>query len=1634
MNCRECSPKLLDFQYDSLPPLERGELAEHLLGCSECRAALDELRRRLPDLLEWRDEELPSGLTARTLERIRAEAAGPAEVKVRSRAPRRPAFMPAWVKAAAAACLVVAVGWNASVQSRSVSLAAALDGEPRLSPGALSTLRMSVFDASSGEPLEGAQMKVALRGPDGRSTVLYEGASDRFGTAGGNRRLPDLPEGGYTLTLTATRGAEATTVERPVEVARRFRVLLSSDKPTYQPGQTIHLRALARETGTGRPPAGDRSLTFTVLDPKGNKVGRSAAKVDGFGVASFDFPLADEILLGIWKVQAELGGSTSELELSVARYALPKLSLKLTTERPWYRPGEVVSGRVEARYFFGKPAAGATAKITAGVFVDQFRPVAEASGKAGADGVFGFELALPRALPGLSATQGSAAVDLALEVVDRAGERAGIHRALTVAEEAVSVSVVPEGGALAEGMENRVFALAVRPDGEPIEGARVTLGGGGNRSESSASTGSDGIAVLPFTPAPGRRDATVRVETLDGASIQRSVELESAALPAIVRTERTLYQAGETVKGEVLGRSPSGAVYLDFARDGETLTTAAVVLDGGRGAFAVDLPAEAAGTVTVFAYTPGREVKRSRKTLFVGEPRSLKVAVRADAESYLPGKEAKVAVEVTGDDGKPVAASVGLALVDESVFALSAKEPALLKAYFLLAQELSKPRYELDPARVVAGGADRDRAASLFFSQPYDHHHERLRETGADELATRRASLAEAQSQASTATWALAFALLGLVLERALRTAAAALVRGARSFVEEPTAPVLVLAFGAALAIITLANGWSGAIAVVLTGAALLILLLARAMGGLAGRFIAAALVLGAAASLALFATILSRPRYAASAEALGAQASPPARGANFPRAAKRTLGSFNAGPDFEGHAPPREPLAALSPDPVPEVRPADRPQRASAAQKAQVRIRSWFPETLFWSPTVITGADGRATVSVPLADSITSWRASATASAADGRLGVGTGALKVFKDFFVEIDLPAALTVGDEVEVPIAVHNYLAAPQTVHLEVESGDWFQAMTPPVQELALGPEEVRGAPLRLRATAFGKKTLTVYALGQSLKDAVRREIEVRPDGVPVEASIGGSIAAPVRVTAPQPAGAIDGSQKVLLRLYPSVVSSVLQGIEGVFQAPHGCFEQTSSTTYPNALVLDYLRRAGRAKPELELKALEYLQLGYQKLLAFEVQGGGFEWFGRAPANQVLTAYGLLELSDMAKVYEVDRAVLARTQEWLASRQEPDGGFAPDRQALRDGLYRDHHAGRAGTTAYVAWALAESGYRGLVLDRAFGFLRARRSELDSLYLKALVANALLAGGRDAEAEELVRSLESSGEVAGEGKVVFRAGTRTAVYSAGSSADVEATALAAAALRRGGRPEKVQGALDWLLSQRAPSGAWSSTQATVLALRALLTAGAAGGQDPSADAQLFIRAGGQDLEALAIRPENSDLVRTLDLTRFARPGAPLPVELRLEGRARLQYQLSTGAYAKKPAADEALTLALTYDRATLSPEDKVTARARATWRRAGPSGMVLLELGVPPGFEVDAGSVGRLVAQGKVAKFTLTGKALLLYVDGLAPGAPLELAYELRARYPVRAKSPASVAYLYYQPEVRAQAPSVDLAVRR
>lgn len=447
----------------------------------------------------------------------------------------------------------------------------------------------------------------------------------------------------------------------------------------------------------------------------------------------------------------------------------------------------------------------------------------------------------------------------------------------------------------------------------------------------------------------------------------------------------------------------------------------------------------------------------------------------------------------------------------------------------------------------------------------------------------------------------------------------------------------------------------------------------------------------------------------------------------------------------------------------------------------------------------------------------------------------------------------------------------------------------------------------------------------------------------------------------------------------------------------------------------------------------MRAVQLVNMGYQRLLTFECPDGGFDWYGQPPANVVLSAYAVLEFSDMAKVYEIDERVIERTKRWLLARQKEDGSWdAGERTSWSwPGLQ-----GQLVVTSYVAWCLAEAGERGEGFQRAIAWLRAHAGEAeDNPYLLAMIANALLAVDReDDQGLGLVgRLLDLRRQ--DEAGVFWQQPGRTLYFAQGEGASVEATALAALALMKtGAHAGTVNRALGWLVARKASNGTWGSTSATVLALKALFTG--AGGIEMTRPVNVTVRINGHT-ETITVAPDQADVMVMRDLTPHIRVGEENRVEVSADGPNSFTYQLVGRHYlpwrlVDRPEEVEPLEIRVEYDRTRLTVDERLRANVRMRYNGSTPTFMIVMDLGVPPGFLVDRSAFEQMVAQGVIDQFSTTARQITLYFGEVQPGQEIEFGYDLVPKYPLRAKAPSAQAWEYYTPEHRAEAEGVEIEV--
>lgn len=219
-------------------------------------------------------------------------------------------------------------------------------------------------------------------------------------------------------------------------------------------------------------------------------------------------------------------------------------------------------------------------------------------------------------------------------------------------------------------------------------------------------------------------------------------------------------------------------------------------------------------------------------------------------------------------------------------------------------------------------------------------------------------------------------------------------------------------------------------------------------------------------------------------------------------------------------------------------------------------RLRQFFPETLYWNPEVLTDQSGQAQLEIPMADSITTWRLTALASSQDGRLGFATQGVRVFQDFFVDIDLPVSLTQGDQISIPVGVFNYLPEAQEVRLVVEPEPWFELLGEPEQTLTIGSNDIDVVYFPIRVNSFGRQGFQVTAWGETMSDAIRREVRVLPNGQEVRHSDSNWLREDKEISLNIPPEVIPKTPHVEVKIYTGALAQVVEGLEKILRLPHG----------------------------------------------------------------------------------------------------------------------------------------------------------------------------------------------------------------------------------------------------------------------------------------------------------------------------------------------------------------------------------------------------------------------------------------------------------------------------------------------
>jgi 5-hydroxyisourate hydrolase-like protein (transthyretin family) len=1128
-------------------------------------------------------------------------------------------------------------------------------GQKEFAAGSTVAVRVMVKGAvsmSESVPVPNANVLVTME-EKGELTILYEGKTDKNGESDVRFEMPNVPSGNYLLNISTASRYGKEKIQETIKVERRDKILLITDKPMYQPGQSMHMRALALNQMNLRPLAG-RDMLFEVEDSKSNKVCKERIRSDAYGIAYTTFTLAEEVNTGTYRLTATLDENCkAEKTVNVEKYVLPKFKVAVTTDKTYFMPGEQVKGKIASDYFFGKPVAGGKVKLSAATFDVAFKDFFQVEGTTGEDGSFSFDFRLPDYLVGQPLEEGNALLKIAAEVTDKAEHSEKKTITLPVSKQALRIAVVAESGVLSPELINHLYVVTTYPDGRPAS-TQVRLEvmsqlPAGQHTVVEGKSDAAGIAMLYLLPKyeelnqqppsdkliPAQASLPLQVKATDSQGHTAQLDLQLAAQGGkqslLVRPNRAIYRGGEMISLDVFTTLPASNVYLDLVKEGQTVLTKMLRVENGNANIRFAATSDLFGSIVLHAYAlmeDGGTWLRTTRRIYVNPPQDIRIAVKPNQNVYRPGEAAVLHFLTTDATGKSLPSALGISIVDEAVYALQEMQPGLEKVYFTLEREIAAPKYQIKygPADSLSNmvqdsslPAARQKVATILLTQGpplADYSWQR------DPQAMRRQEMQQkleaifwaiwnfVQSESfshkySDGHWGFRPDMLKLVANKKLLAAEA---------VKDP--------FGQTLTMEELAR-----IDKSFTYDMLGRLETARKIAHIYQKIWATAhnykkdlnalgldemIALGQLTALDLIDAWGNRLRHKIDpnnqsyymnwymrqvvvystgpdnifdsdddVRAIGAYQdiytamwndkplamrlrnsmrwSQRARGLGGMRDEARQKG-VDVEPMAEEEGARTMPAFAAKEKNDLDIG-ADMPatptgSNTSTSTAAPPRVREYFPETLLFRPSLITDKEGKAELRLDMADSITTWRLTASANSKNGALGGTTAPILVFQDFFVDIDFPVALTQNDEVTVPVAIYNYLQTAQTVRLVAEKESWFELFDEAEKSVTMPAKEVGVVSFRLRAKKIGYQRLTVTAYGSKMSDAVRRQVEIVPDGKKIEAVMNGSLSQTVEHTITIPDNAISDASKILVKCYPGVGAVLVEGLDGMLHMPGG----------------------------------------------------------------------------------------------------------------------------------------------------------------------------------------------------------------------------------------------------------------------------------------------------------------------------------------------------------------------------------------------------------------------------------------------------------------------------------------------
>ncbi len=1383
-----------------------------------------------------------------------------------------------------------------------------------------------------------------------------------------------LTEGDYVVEVEH----EGKTVRKEVKVRPTRRMVLTTDKPLYQPGQTVHVRTIVLDKNH----AESLPVSFLVRSPDGLLIYKKEVVTDEWGIASIDYPLTNILPLGNYELTAECVDKSVKKIFKVDKYVLPKFKVSLDNMQDWYNMGENITGNLTVDYMFGKPVSGSV-DITLYTYYGTWTKIGSIH-MPDFNGTEPFHFDSIDYGVGIPFNSGNGYAMLNVTITDTAGHEETRSFTKPLAESDFVVTMMLDKVISGYKAEHRFFVRT--PTGVPVEGAHVRVSVAFDEEYDwklvgENETGHIGFGSVDFTNPDHRFFLKADVQK-DGKTTTKQFEITPARTGIVVAPSKRQYEVGEEAHftATFYGDSYTNHAFYDVISNGIIVTNGKFDISKGGGSFTVPVSPEMKpfSKVRVFKSIKESSTVSDQAYISVGSGKTLNVNISADQSTYAPREDVNLTF-VLSRKGKPEPGVLGVSITDQAVFELAGGMTGFEKQMWGLEEAFVTPEYQLNAYLQTNGLIPPPSTSSEVILETSDAHSSGLLSEGTPYEAQ------QLEDRWVTTFWVTLF-----------------------------IAGIAGMIFMGYYSGIMRSSKKSGAIS------------------PLAALF--AMLIITATLSAVLYTMTSS---FSGSDSA-----SPVMGGDEFTveedTGVKELLSDWrekNVGIDddivFEGgFVVPTDAEGAM-------LGSGDVSSDSSLAEPAFVR--NYFPENWYWNPALITDSQGEARLSLTAPDSITTWALEAFASNKKADYGSGKTELTVFQEFFVEPDVPVKAVAGDEFVLKGMVYNYANVTQNVTVTLENGDWFEPMDHLVKTVTLPKNAVSSVRFSLKVTAPGQHHVKLTARSPSMADAVERPLTVVPNGKQTRSVVSGQVSNESAVILDY--GFTEnrsfGAEKLYLKIQPGMESVLMDGAEKYINFVHGCGEQSTSLFTVNVLAYKELLRQDTTTEELFEYETKVVQ-GIQHELMYLVDAGenqkGIGWFHGQDPDMWLTAWAMQAFYELEETgFTIDPWLVRDMQNFVLAQQQSDGSFVfPDvgHWSINKKLTSEELA----STAYVVGALAGTGLPSddPRIDEALDFLEQEYASGQSPYINAVLLHALVQAGQmnTVFANDVAEALVDQAVIENDTAFWGYDSVPVTWHRSHQENAVETTSYAVMGLAgMGGRKVLVDRSVRFILNARN-EGTWGSTHDTAMALKAVQTVS----DSPPVTGMLTVTMDEEVIEGYSIDHGNYIVTHYVDLIDEAEERGQIVLEYAGEGE--LSYQLVTEEYLPWDTFGqtyERLYLDVAYDSTNISLTDHITASVAVRFN--GPEDvmrMALLDLRAPVGFSFERTDLDQLVEGGVASMYEVKGRQVVVYLENLNKDENISFSYRLKADMPLKATLQGVKIYDMYEETTVVELPGTHIEV--